>query len=147
VNAIAEEAWFNLDLRSLDKQILQSLEQDALRRIQRAARDHQVEVSIKPVGDRPPGICQNAFLVDKAKEVLQQLGIPTKVTASSTDANAAIALGIPAITFGVYRGGDAHRLSEWLEPKSLATGFLALESLVAKIETGLGFRFRVSVKF
>ena len=133
INSIAERAWFNLDLRSLDKTILESLEQDALRRIQRAARENQVEVTIKPVGDRPAGVCQNTQLVEQAKEALQKLDIAAKVTASSTDANAAIALGIPAIAFGVYRGGDAHRLSEWLEPKSLATGFLALEALMEKI--------------
>ena len=127
VNAIAERAWFNLDLRSLDEKILESLEQDALRRIQRAAREHQVEVSVKPVGNRPAGMCQNTALVEQAKDALRALDMAAKVTASSTDANAAISLGIPAIAFGVYRGGDAHRLSEWLEPKSLATGFLALE--------------------
>jgi acetylornithine deacetylase/succinyl-diaminopimelate desuccinylase-like protein len=140
VNAIAEEAWFNLDLRSLDEQVLQSLEQDALRRIQRSVREHQVEVSVIPVGDRPAGVCPNAHLVETAKRVLHHLSIPVKVTASSTDANAAMSLGIPAIAFGVYRGGDAHRLSEWLEPKSLATGFLALESLMASIQKGLEAR-------
>jgi tripeptide aminopeptidase len=135
VNAIAERASFNLDLRSLDKQVLESLEQDALRRIQRISREHQVEVSIKAVGDRPAGPCQNASLIEAAKQVLQNLNIPVKITASSTDANAAMALGIPAIAFGVYRGGDAHRLSEWLEPKSLATGFLALEALVNNLRS------------
>ncbi len=133
VNAIAEGAWFNLDLRSLDTTVLESLEQDALRRIRRAARDHQVEVSIKPVGDRPAGTSQNTDLVEKAKQVLHDLDISSKITASSTDANAAMTLGIPAISFGVYYGGDAHRLSEWLEPKSLATGFLALEGLMKQL--------------
>jgi tripeptide aminopeptidase len=135
INAIAEQAWFNLDLRSLDSSVLESLEQDALRRIRRVAKDQRVEVAIKPVGDRPAGSCQNTSLVEKAKQVLHDLDIPSKITASSTDANAAMALGIPAISFGVYYGGDAHRLSEWLEPKSLATGFLALEGLMKQLST------------
>jgi tripeptide aminopeptidase len=133
VNAIAEQAWFNLDLRSLDAKVLESLEQDALRRIRRVAREHTVEVVIKPVGDRPAGVSPNITLVEQAKEVLHHLGVPIKITASSTDANAAMALGLPAIAFGVYNGGDAHRLGEWLEPKSLATGFLALEALMAQM--------------
>lgn len=133
INAIAERAWFNLDLRSLDKRVLESLEQDAIRRIQRAAHEHRVEVNIQTVGDRPAGVCQNAELVEQARSVLQALNVPAKVTASSTDANAAMTLGIPAIAFGVYRGGDAHRAGEWLEPASLETGFLALEALIAAL--------------
>jgi tripeptide aminopeptidase len=133
INAIAEQAWFNLDLRSLDSSVLESLEQDALRRIRRVAREHNVEADIKPVGDRPAGLSPNAHLVEVANNVLRHLNMPVKITASSTDANAAMALGLPAIAFGVYKGGDAHRLSEWLEPKSLVTGFLALEALMAQL--------------
>ncbi len=133
VNAIAQEAMFNLDLRSLDTNVLDGLEQDALRRIRRAAREHSVEVTIGQVGDRPAGKCDNAWLVNAAKEALQTVSIFSKTAASSTDANAAMALGVPAIAFGVYNGGDAHRLSEWLEPDSLQTGYRALSELMKRL--------------
>jgi tripeptide aminopeptidase len=133
VNAIAQEATFNLDLRSLDAKVLESLEQDALRRIRRAAREHSADVNIEQVGDRPAGKCDNAWLVSLAKESLQVTNILTKTAASSTDANAAMAVGLPAIAFGVYQGGDAHRLSEWLEPDSLQTGYRALAELMKRL--------------
>jgi tripeptide aminopeptidase len=133
VNAIAQEATFNLDLRSLDAKVLESLEQDALRRIRRAAREHSVEVNVEQVGDRPAGKCDNDWLVALAKESLQVTNILTKTAASSTDANAAMAVGLPAIAFGVYHGGDAHRLSEWLEPDSLQTGYRALVELMKRL--------------
>ena len=53
--------------------------------------------------------------------------------ASSTDANAALAKGIPAVCFGVYYGGDAHRLSEWMDPKSLEIGYKALNRLMENV--------------
>jgi tripeptide aminopeptidase len=133
INAIAQEATFNLDLRSLDGKVLEGLEQDALRRIRRAAREHSVEVAIKQVGDRPAGKCDNAWLVTLAKEALQVSNVLTKTAASSTDANAAMAVAIPAIAFGVYQGGDAHRLSEWLEPDSLPMGYRALSELMQRL--------------
>jgi tripeptide aminopeptidase len=133
INAIAQEATFNLDLRSLDAKVLDGLEQDALRRVRRAAREHSVEVTITQVGERPAGKCDNAWLVTLAKEALQGVNIFSKTAASSTDANAAMAHGLPAIAFGVYNGGDAHRLSEWLEPESLHTGYRALTELMKRL--------------
>jgi tripeptide aminopeptidase len=133
VNAIAQEAAFNLDLRSLDTKVLEGLEGDALRRIRRAAREHRVEVTIQQVGDRPAGKCDNASLVTLAKEALNAVNVTIKTAASSTDANAAMAVGLPAIAFGVYQGGDAHRLSEWLEPESLQTGYRSLVELLKRL--------------
>jgi tripeptide aminopeptidase len=133
VNAIAQEAMFNLDLRSLDVKVLDGLEQDALRRIRRAAREHNTDVTIHQVGDRPAGKCDNTWLVSLAKEALQAVNVFSKTAASSTDANAAIAVGLPAIAFGVYNGGDAHRLNEWLEPDSLMVGYRALSELMKRL--------------
>jgi hypothetical protein len=33
----------------------------------------------------------------------------------------------------VYNGGDAHRLSEWLEPESLLVGYHALSELMKRL--------------
>ena len=60
-------------------------------------------------------------------------GLEARTGASSTDANAAMAAGIPALCVGVYRGGDAHRESEWADPASLAVGLAALEALLERI--------------
>lgn len=133
INAIAQEAHFNLDLRSLDAKVLAGLEKDALKRINRAAKAHSVNVDIKQVGDRPAAQSANKDLVTMAKLALQSVDATVRTAASSTDANAAMAAGLPAISFGVYKGGDAHRLSEWLIPETLLTGYHALEHLMAQL--------------
>ena len=126
INAIAQEAGFNLDLRSRDERVLEKLEQDALRRITKVAKRHNVELETKLVGDRPTANVPNEPLVRAARDALSAVSVRTRLAASSTDANAAMAAGLSAVAFGVYRGGDAHRLSEWLEPQSLVTGYRAL---------------------
>lgn len=133
INAIAEEARFNLDLRSLDPETLEGLEREAVQRIHKVCKQHQVSVDIRQIGDRPAGKSNNGQLVSLAKDSLKQLNIQPRTAASSTDANIPMALGIPAIAFGVYNGGDAHRLSEWLELASLYKGYQALCILLEKL--------------
>ena len=133
INAIAQEAGFNLDLRSKDARVLERLEQDALKRIARAAKKHNVALSTKLVGDRPTASVANEPLVQAARDALRAVGVPTRLAASSTDANAAMAAGLPAVAFGVYKGGDAHRLSEWLDAQSLVTGYQALVKLMENL--------------
>lgn len=133
INAIAQNAVCNLDIRSIDADVLTQLEEEALTRIRRIVRQHQVTCDIKKVGDRPTGKSNNQSLVQAAKNALASQGLSARLAPSSTDANAATALGIPAIALGVYTGGDAHRLSEWLEPDSLATGYQVLASLMEQL--------------
>jgi len=134
INAIAQRAGFNLDLRSLDATVLAGLEAEAMARLRRAAKRHGVELTQRLVGDRPAANVPNAQLVAAAQVSLSEVGIAPRLSASSTDANAAMAAGLPAIAFGVYHGGDAHRLSEWLEPASLLLGYRALWLLLHELK-------------
>jgi tripeptide aminopeptidase len=102
-------------------------------RLRSVGRRHRVEIEIEGVGDRPAGRTADERLVAAARAALGRAGIEARVAPSSTDANAAVAAGIPAIGFGVARGGDAHRLSEWIEPGSLLDGFRALEYLLEEL--------------
>ncbi|MBS3965783.1 MAG: M20/M25/M40 family metallo-hydrolase [Truepera sp.] len=130
INAIAQRAGFNLDLRSLDADVLASLEAEAVARIRRVAKRHGVELTLRVVGNRPAATVPNEQLVAAAQAALSEVGLAPRLSASSTDANAAMAVGLPAVAFGVYHGGDAHRLSEWLEPASLLLGYRALWRLL-----------------
>lgn len=130
INAIAEEAWFDLDLRSLDPEELERLAREARKRIRRVERAHGVSIDMAPVGERPAAHVDNDRLIRAAREALASVDVSPRVASSSTDANAAMAAGIPSIGFGVYRGGDAHRTSEWLDPSSLPVGFRAFASLM-----------------
>ncbi len=131
INSIAQDAKFNLDLRSLDAKTLSWLEHEAMGCIQRVGRQQAVEVDLKQIGDRPAATSPNKALVQAAKQALQSLNVATRTAVSSTDANIAMSLGMPAISFGVYKGADAHRLSEWLERSSLLLGYKALSELLA----------------
>ncbi|MCC6310172.1 MAG: M20/M25/M40 family metallo-hydrolase [Trueperaceae bacterium] len=133
VNAIAERAGFNLDLRSLDAATLAALEAAALAAVRAAAKAAGAGVELVQVGARQAGRSDNERLVAAARAAYAEVGVTHKTSAASTDANPAMAAGVPAIAFGGYRGGNAHRLDEWLEPASLSAGLAALSSLLARL--------------
>ena len=136
VNAIAEQATCTIDLRSVDQVELERMVGEAQRRVRSVARRHAVEVGVERVGDRPAATGGNEALVAAAERALRAVGVEPHRSASSTDANAAMAAGVSAVCFGVYRGGDAHRAGEWIDPDSLDVGMLALEALLAELAVG-----------
>lgn len=135
VNAIAERAGFNLDLRSVDSATLADLAAAAMAALGRAAKDAGCHYELRVVGRRPAATVDNRELVSAANRALDRVGLPCKASAGSTDANVAMAAGISAAAFGVYRGGSAHRLEEWVDPSSLAVGLQALCHLLEELAT------------
>lgn len=133
VNAIAEHASITVDVRSVDPSTLTLLVSRVEQRIQSAARRHGVAVSLRGVGDRPAGRTADERLLGAARAAFQAVGVEARFSPSSTDANAAVAAGIPAIAFGVVVAGDAHRASEWLDPSALPQGYAALEALLVEL--------------
>jgi tripeptide aminopeptidase len=136
INSIAADAQLLLDLRSLDADALETLDLQAQSAMTRAAKRTRAHLRLEPVGDRPAGTTDNARLLRAAHDTLEALNVTGRSVASSTDANAAVTHRVPAVGFGVYKGGNAHRLDEWVDPDSLALGFKALEVLVARLARG-----------
>lgn len=134
VNTIAQHASLELDLRSVAPETLAQLDEQVQRLVQRHQRHHQraksgVTFSVETIGDRPAGqIPESHPLMQAASAILAQLGIPERVDVriSSTDANIPLSRGIPSVCIGLTEGGDAHRLSEWIDPKPLAKGIQQL---------------------
>jgi acetylornithine deacetylase/succinyl-diaminopimelate desuccinylase-like protein len=62
----------------------------------------------------------------------RRVGLEPVLNAASTDAALPLSRGIPAVSFGTYRGGGTHTLEEYVELDSLADGlkWLALTVLV-----------------
>ena len=124
INSIPAEAWAELDLRSDAPRPLARLEEE-VRAALRAAVDAENRArtrrarplahAIEVIGDRPSGeTSPEAELVRAAVAVTQALGERADLAASSTDANVAISLGIPAITIGAGgESGGVHTLDEW----------------------------------
>jgi tripeptide aminopeptidase len=117
VNAIASDAWMEVDLRSSDAQTLRALEVRFRQSVQEAADQENarwgssaLSVTMDAVGLRPVGraslsspIMQTAISVQKA------LNLPVSFAEGSTDSNLPLSLGIPAVTidtggtgFGVH---------------------------------------------
>lgn len=136
INAIAAASWATLDLRSLDADVLAEMAAEAERRLRSVARRHRVTARVERVGDRPAGRSDDGRLARTASEVLRRHGLEPRLGASSTDANAAMAAGVPALCLGVYHGGGAHRTGEWLDPGSLTVGASVVRALLGRLAEG-----------
>jgi acetylornithine deacetylase/succinyl-diaminopimelate desuccinylase-like protein len=129
-NAIPEEVSFTMDLRSVDPLLLDSLDAEITARVQRAAEANRVRWEREVVTRNGAGGTEEMLrgrrahpLVQTALDVHRFLGIDTEaVPSGSTDANAAVERGIPAISVGRSDGGDQHTLSEWSDVPSALKG-------------------------
>ncbi len=127
VNSISQSAHMDIDMRSVSKPALDSLDAAARAALQRAldeeharwpGSDVRLRVRIDTIGIRPAGTQPDtALIVRTARAAGTALGFDTGApTASSTDANVPIAMGIPALTVdGGGSGGGAHSLTEWYD--------------------------------
>jgi acetylornithine deacetylase/succinyl-diaminopimelate desuccinylase-like protein len=135
VNAIAERASLLLDLRHVDPA---SVDQ-ALARVERAAHTAPVAgvaTAVEVVGRRPGGEgAASAALVALAREARDAVGLGVaEEHPASTDANAAIGRGIPALGVGISRGDDAHTERESVAVPPIAHGAAALLALIRRAD-------------
>jgi len=127
VNTIAAHAEMLVDLRSIDAAALAELDARAQRGLHAVPCPKDLDLAVEKIGERPTGDPKlTREWVDVATAACAALGLAVKVTASSTDANAPLSVGIHASTLGVCRAGRAHTLDEWLDPSSLPLGLEAL---------------------
>ncbi len=122
-NAIPEEVSFTVDLRSVNSELLDSLDTEITRRVAEAAALHKVEWATQVVQrNRAGGNAERVAdlrahpLVQTALDAHAFFGIASRaIPSGSTDANAGVVRGIPSISIGRSTGGDAHTLAEWAE--------------------------------
>jgi acetylornithine deacetylase/succinyl-diaminopimelate desuccinylase-like protein len=122
VNAIAFEAWMEVDMRSVDEQELRALDGRFQRAVDQALaaenarwkQNSPLTVEKTLVGDRPAGSTPAASaIVQTAVSVTRALGLPATLDEGSTDSNVPMSLKIPAITIdGGGRGTGSHSLDE-----------------------------------
>jgi acetylornithine deacetylase/succinyl-diaminopimelate desuccinylase-like protein len=133
VNAIPEEAWLEVDVRSLSAHVIPQIEARLRAAVQRAERDTNASRAqgtdvlssrVVVIGDRPAGeTAVDHPLVAAAIEATRLIGREPALGTASTDANVPISLGIPAVAIGAGgRGGDAHTAGEWYENTDGARG-------------------------
>ena len=142
INAIPEEAWFELDVRSVSDDALQRRERDLGRIVESiAAEENQrrapgtaaLTFSLERIGDRPGGETEaDRALVVAAMAATRLVGRVPELATASTDANAAIAVGVPAIAIGGGgRGGEAHSSREWFDASESSAGVERALTIVA----------------
>jgi tripeptide aminopeptidase len=137
VNTIAAEADMLVDMRSIDAKSLVDLEKRLLAIVERAAKDGDGQVKLQVVGDRPAGsIPVDHPVVQTCMAVHRALGLKTYTEPGSTDHNAPLAIGLPAVCLSVTDGANEHRLDEYIETGPIPTGvkniLLAAVALTSK---------------
>jgi tripeptide aminopeptidase len=133
VNSIAFEASLEVDMRSESVENLRSVDQMVRRALQealdaenarwegpRAARS-RLTLVIDTIGIRPTGSqSDSARIVQVALQAGRALGFSPATSASSTDANLPISIGVQGISIdGGGRSEGAHSLNEWYEDGTL----------------------------
>ena len=135
INAKAAEASFDIDLRASSQAALNDLEA-ALRTLVETNR-RSLEVDWESLGQRPAGsISPDHELAVAAIDALAGGGIAAELTAASTDANAAHAVGVPALALGVTIGSGEHTTGEWIELSPIATGLQVLADTISNFTRG-----------
>lgn len=146
INVIATHSVFEIDMRSADPDRLAAL--DAILRSAVAgalaaendarAQGEALTVEIEDLGKRPAAAnTADSTLVPAAIEALRALGVKAQLSASSTDANLPMSLGIASVTMS--RGGRsylAHALDEYWIAEQPHLGPQA-SLLVIALEAGL----------
>ena len=134
INARARRAHFDLDLRGADEDTLASLETDA-RRVLQAPPTNGLNVELSEIGRRPGGRIEAGHpLLRAAREALEARRVAWKEVATSTDANAAHAVGLPALALGVTTGAGEHTPEEWIDLGPIAEGIAVLADTVVRYE-------------
>ena len=125
VNAIPESAYMEVDLRSEVHSALTYLDREFHKAVENAQeeelkkRPHKnTKLDIFCIGERPAGETPKTdALVIAAQDALENEGFQPCFAASSTDANAAMAVKIPAICIGWGgRSGNQHSRYEYFAP-------------------------------
>jgi acetylornithine deacetylase/succinyl-diaminopimelate desuccinylase-like protein len=128
VNTIASHATMWVDLRSVDPAALRQLEVRVGRVLRQVERHSGVQVTSRIVGQRPAAALEAKHpLCEGVRAIRKQLQLrPAIFSASSTDANLPLSLGIPALCLGITRGGLAHTVKEYIDIAPIPYGLKQL---------------------
>ena len=146
VNAIPREAWFTVDLRSLDSATQDRLDSAVVATARRIGEEQGVgfrmerRMGIDYSKALPAGQRLNHPLVQTAVATgnhFRKPGTPAIVPkdAGANDFNIAVSMGIPAVAVGAVTFRGPHKLEEWAEADNIIPG---IKSLIAGCMSDLG---------
>lgn len=139
VNSICAECSMLYEYRSESRACLAEMKA-FFDQVIEETRQNGIDVSVEVLGIRP---CADGVDPERLHELTMRMaglmsaiaGTEIRVGAGSTDANSALAIGIPAVTIGAIAGSGAHTRGEWINTASLLTGQqIALASVLQYFE-------------
>jgi tripeptide aminopeptidase len=131
INSIANQAYFEIDLRSETEQALDDLTRNVTD-ILSSSVPKEIMIKTEGIGERPGGTLPlDHPLIEAAKEALEFAGETNVVfEVGSTDANIPLSMDLPAICIGITYGGGAHSLDEYIEIPPISRGYKSLMQLI-----------------
>ena len=144
VNAIPREAWFTVDLRSLDSPTQDRLESQVVAAARRVGEQEGVGFRM----ERKMGIDYSKALprdqrlhhpvvqtAVAASNYFRRKGTPEIVAmdAGANDSNIAVSMAIPAVAVGAAIHHFPHRLEEWAEADTIVPGIKAFVALAVAL--------------
>ena len=123
INSIPFESSMLIDIRSIEPNRLDDMEEILFNSMQKALKDQNkmkrsgsdLTLTINKIGNRPSGKVEESVpLIQRTIAATQYMGVEPRLTIGSTDSNIPISIGVPAVTIGRGgEGGGAHSLDEW----------------------------------
>jgi len=93
-----------------------------------------LRLSVERLDRRPAGSLPRTHpLVAAVLRARSSIGLPLTTADGSTDANAALAAGIPAVALGCCDGENMHAPTERIRADSIATGAEQLRAVLAEL--------------
>ena len=139
VNAIAADAWLELDLRSESPRVLTELAAEVERLVDAASTPSvtgrpEIRMEAEVIGRRPAGeLHANHPLVTLAQDCLKEQGLKPILMIGSTDANVPLSQGLPAVVLGVTNGAGAHTMGEFIYTRPVKRGMQQLTQFVSRV--------------
>lgn len=140
VNAKASDAWFTVDLRSTDNDVITDLENRIATILEEEAKRAGMTLKTDVISSSPVAAIsghRDSYLVKMAEAVHRAMGFDPPITPTgSNNSTAALLQGIPSISTGAGPCDDSHALTENCEIEPLYKGIkkiLLLELALAQL--------------
>jgi acetylornithine deacetylase/succinyl-diaminopimelate desuccinylase-like protein len=140
VNAKASDAWFTVDLRSTNNDVVADLEKKVGAILEEEAKRAGMKVKTEVISSSPAAVIpghRDSQLVKIAEAVHRAMGFDPPITPTgSNNSSAALLVGIPSISTGAGPCEDSHSLTENCEIEPLYRGIkkiLLLQLALAKL--------------
>jgi len=130
VNTIAQSAEMTWEYRSDDHGCLEQMRDQFLALVEKSEFVTAEPLGQRPCGNAVPKDAQQRLLARCSSVIREITGEAPKLCSASTDANIPLSLGIPATTFGLYRGAKSHTREEYIEIESLKPGLRIALSVI-----------------